>query len=55
MSPTHILTRDINVSSLLVAGHCVTTGGQVSLTNKKISIDIEFYMKKSRKKSRLHA
>jgi len=31
----------------------VTTGGQVS--NKNFSIDIEFYMKKSRKKSRLHA
>jgi len=29
-----------------VAGHCVTTGGQVSLTNKIFVIKIRFYMKK---------
>ena len=33
----------------IYVGHnvdCVTTGGQVSLTNKIFVIDIEFYMKK---------
>jgi len=35
---------DLNV--LTVAGHCVTTGGQVSLTNKIFVINIKFYMKK---------
>ena len=40
---------------ITVAGHCVTTGGQVSLTNKIFVIYIKFYMKKWRKKSHLHA
>ena len=40
---------------ITVAGHCVTTGGQVSLTNKIFVINIKFYMKKWRKKSHLHA
>ena len=41
--------------TIAVAGHCVTTGGQVSVISKNFLIDMEFYMKKSRKKSRLHA
>ena len=31
---------------ITVAGHCGSTGGQVSLTNKIFVINIEFYMKK---------
>ena len=34
------------ITFITVAGHCVTTGGQVSLTNKIFVINIEFYMKK---------
>ena len=46
---------DDGTPELAVGGHCVTPGGQVSPTNKNFSIDIKFYMKKRRKKSRLHA
>ena len=34
------------MSHLAVAGHCGSTGGQVSLTNKNFLINTEFYMKK---------